>query len=248
MPMPSPSGTQSRLPSTSWTLLTVAAGEYGEDSLAARQEFLSRYLRPVDAYIRGILRRRGADDSQADHLSIAFFEEKIFDPTLLRAADPARGRFRDLLKQALRFYVSTSLRKIDPIADGTRPDESVWDKIPDPVEPIEDVVGREFDSAWVRALLARTLDRVAETCARKQQQVHYDLFIARYLSGSEKPPSWNDLARRYEVTGESPGKAARELAETAKRHFRETIWELLIDELGSEVLAAQELEALKAFV
>ena len=90
---------------TRWSLLQ-AAGNLGSSSVVdARNVLVLRYARPIRAYIRAIVRDEDAADELAQEAVMRFLQGDF------AGADPHRGRFRDLLKTALRNLVRNHWRR-----------------------------------------------------------------------------------------------------------------------------------------
>jgi hypothetical protein len=91
--------------------------------------------------------------------------------------------------------------------------------------------------------LAEALNRVRALCLKRNQQVHLNLFEARYLSEAELAPSWEELGARYSMNQ----KSARERADTVARHFRLVLRRMLRNEItapaGSGRWRSQVMEA-----
>jgi RNA polymerase sigma factor (sigma-70 family) len=85
---------------THWSLIRTAhtAGK-PEDATAARQELVLRYARAVRRYIGGIARNNDDADELAQEVMVRLLNGDF------AGADPNRGRFRDLLRTAVRNMV-----------------------------------------------------------------------------------------------------------------------------------------------
>ena len=229
-------GAGALFPQTSWTLLAeaCAGGTIGE---AARSELAARYYKPIHAYITAIFR----DAEEAQELTQSFFERSILSGRLLRAADRTKGSFRPFLKQALRNFVTDHFRKRPRgMSASVRPDADSdgWDQIVSDTGPGSPEV--VYHGAWVRSLLEVALEKVRETCARRGQQQHFELFAARYLDHAGTAPSWRALGEPYGLDE----KAARNRTETVARHFRLVLRQMLAEETGSGQAADEEIAAL----
>jgi DNA-directed RNA polymerase specialized sigma24 family protein len=225
-----PQGSGALFPPTSWTLLADAQAS-GAPGQPARDELAARYYKPVRAYLMAIVR----DVEEADELTQRFFERVVLPGRLYRAADRAKGSFRPFLKQALRNFVIDHRRVRRPPVVRPDGDTQGWDFVVDGHEPAS--AEGEYHRAWVRALLEHALAKVREACAGKGQQVHFDLFCARYILATDPVPSWSELGRAYGLDE----KAARNRTETVARHFRLVLRQLLVQETGSIDAAHQEL-------
>jgi RNA polymerase sigma-70 factor (ECF subfamily) len=83
--------------STSWsTVYKAHQGGQGEEVLAAQRRLLLRYYQPIFRYLRALVRDAEAAEELTHEFVVRFLRGDF------RQADPARGRFRDLVKQALR--------------------------------------------------------------------------------------------------------------------------------------------------
>lgn len=230
-----------QLPQTSWTLL-VAARDQGLEGQSAREEFASRYYRPVHAYLQAIVR----DDEEAKDLTQGFFTDVIVSGRLLNLYDRAHGSFRPYLKQALRNYVTSALRareraKRRPAEEEVRPDQwsSGWANLDLGVQAEPEVA---FHEAWVRDRLREALARVKEICEVRHQSEHLALFLGRYLSEAPEPPSWNELGAPFGLDG----KTARSRADTVAAHFRAVLRQMLKEEVGSGQSPDDEISNLLA--
>ena len=136
----------------------MAARDQDSQGQAAREEFASRYYRPVHAYLRAIVR----DDEESSELTQGFFTDVIASGRLLNRYDRAHGGFRPYLKQALRNYVTSALRargreKRRPAEEEVRPDQrsSGWAALDLGIHVEPEVA---FHEAWVRELLRQALE------------------------------------------------------------------------------------------
>lgn len=133
---------------TRWSLIRNAhlAGQ-PESAAEARRLLVMRYAPAVRRYLGGIVR----NDEDADELSQDIMLRLMRGD--FAGADPTRGRFRDLLKTALRNMVRTSWQKA-----GRRKT----------VDAELDLIGNEEDSArdaewtqqWRKAVLDHTWNRL----------------------------------------------------------------------------------------
>jgi RNA polymerase sigma-70 factor (ECF subfamily) len=242
-----------RFPNTSWILLEEACVP-GDQGKAAREEIANRYREPVRAFVGAVLARVGRSPVEADDLTNEFLGLSDDLRRVLAAADPARGRFRSLLKTALHHYVIAWLRK-----EGRRPrtrplfddDGSVVDEVsrlPNPAPGPEELVARAeiraFDESWVRSLAKRATERVEALCEAKGQQKYFEMFVGYYLHGSPVRPSWKELGAPFGLDE----RAACERARTVARRFRYELRKILIEEEGSEEKADEELAELMSLL
>jgi RNA polymerase sigma factor (sigma-70 family) len=231
------------LPKTSWTLLVTAQGE-GETAVAAREEFARRYYRPVHAYVRAIVQ----DPQKAEDLTQGFFTGAVATGRILIGADRAKGRFRPYLKQALRNFITDSQRRQqrEERLFAEREHSVDSDRAVDDLDLAEDPSpgpDAAFHNAWVRALLNEAMDQVRATCEARGQQEHFKLFLGRYLTELDEPPSWRDLGTAFNLDE----KTARSRADTVARHFRLVLRGILAEEVGVENID-EEIASLLVFL
>jgi RNA polymerase sigma factor (sigma-70 family) len=211
-----------QFPETSWTLLAKAR-EQGADGVRARGEFAQRYYRPVREFLFVLLR----DTEQAQELAQEFFVKLNGSGGLLEHAHPEKGAFRHYLQRALRNLVIDYYRSNRQEALQTHPDQASaggWDVIELTGYPAAEAA---FHHEWVKLTLAEALTQVRALCHKRNQQVHLDLFEARYLSEADLAPSWEDLGARYSMDQ----KTARDRADTVARHFRLVLRRMLRNEI-----------------
>lgn len=234
-------------PATRWTLLGRAR-EQNERGEVARKEFAEIYRRPIVDFLLASVR----DPALADDLTQEFFRRLSATGSVFESAEALKGSFRAFLVTALRNLVTDDHRKhARHDARQTHPDQREdggWDRMAlAGFRPAE----AAFHSAWVEATLREALSEVREICVRKRQQIHLELFEARYIRSEDTNPSWEELGTPH---GLEP-KAARERAETVARHFRIVLRRMLRQQVavpggsgsraqGNEAAIDREIEAL----
>ncbi len=82
--------------STSWSAVCQAHQGQGEQKASAQRLVLLRYYQPIHNYLRAMVRDDDAAEELTQEFAVRFLRGDF------RQADPSRGRFRDLLKRALR--------------------------------------------------------------------------------------------------------------------------------------------------
>ena len=199
-----------RFPETSWTLLSKACRRC-EEGNRAREDFAQRYYRPVYGYLLALVR----DDDKAKDLAQEFFARISESGGLLEHANRDKGGFRNYLRTALRNLVIDHQRR-----DGKQALRSSWDQESDSsswqVEGTSAAAESAFHQEWVQLTLEDALTRVRYLCGKKKQDLHLQLFEARYLSEADSSPSWEELGRKHGIDQ----KTARERSDTVARHFR----------------------------
>jgi len=232
---PPPGAARSHLqfPSTSWDLLANALrkGESG----GALTEFAERYYTAVRAFIRAV----APSPADADDLTQRFFEKVVLPGRLFAHADRARGAFRPYLKQAIRnFLIDEHRREARAVNADVRPDavEDGWNAI-----AAESLPGPDADllRAWARSLVTMAVARLEAVCEANEQQQHFQLFVRRYLADPDRPPTWGEIGQPFGLEE----KIARSRAETAARHFRGLLRDLIATDMGAGGNIDQELQA-----
>jgi RNA polymerase sigma-70 factor (ECF subfamily) len=112
---------------TRWSQVFIAKQSAGDTAAEARNNLLVRYHEAVYRYLRLELR----DDHAADQIFSNFAVRVLEADRFLKAADPARGRFRDYLKAVLyRMVIDHHRERGRPRPDGLRGDEAGGDGPP----------------------------------------------------------------------------------------------------------------------
>jgi RNA polymerase sigma factor (sigma-70 family) len=237
-----PNAWRERFPETSWTLLARARVPCDEGA-RAREDFARRYYLPVREFLRALVQ----DTERAQDLSQEFFTRLSEPGGLLEHADPGRGPFRNYLRRALRNMVTDSHRRNRREVLQTHPDQENaggWEVLDLSGFPAADAA---FHHAWVKVTLAEALTKVRALCLKREQEIHLNLFEARYLSEADSP-TWDQLGARYGMDQ----KTARERADTVARHFRLVLRRMLRNEItvpgGARVAEAAIDEEIKALL
>jgi len=226
-----------QFPSTKWELLADASLR-GDQSAAALNEFADRYYAAVRAFVAAIAR----STVDADDLTQRFFETVVLSGRLLTRADRQKGSFRPYLKQAIRnFLVDEYQRQARSVDRDVRPDtlDQGWNAIATDSSPAPDA---ELLRAWARSLVGMAIARLEQVCAENGQAQHFQLFAHRYLADPDHPPSWRDVGAAFGLDE----KIARSRADTAVRHFRVLLRNLVASDMGAEKGIDEELNAVIA--
>jgi DNA-directed RNA polymerase specialized sigma24 family protein len=179
-------------PTTVWQLL----GDVGSSDEAARRaafgELFTRYRVPILSFLhlRGVPVDRGEDlvqDFFLDAIASGFFAK----------ADRERGRFRDLLRTAVKFYAAKKYRaehaRVRHPAEGFVPDLAA---LPEAALGTSDEdAERIFERQWAETVVRRALAVVAAQFATRTAhwRIFEALIIAPALEGAT-PPAHRELA------------------------------------------------------
>lgn len=228
---------------TRWSLV-LAAGESGtEDSERALSELCSQYWYPLYAYAR----HRGYDVEDARDLTQAFFA-KLLEKKDLKAADPARGRFRTFLLSSMKNFLAGEWRKDQTLKRGGAVEMLSLD-----FDSAEETYGLEpsstlspevaYERRWAMSLLTRAFDDVQTQYA---EAGNAELFgaLKGYLGGDEHVLPYAELSRRL---GQSEG-ALRTAASRLRSRWKKRIRELVAETVRDESEVQDELRNLIASV
>jgi DNA-directed RNA polymerase specialized sigma24 family protein len=172
-----------QLPDTSWSLLKTASS--GDD--AALERFVALY-RPVITDFIAARFRLSAD--HAEDLAQDFLVNRVIESDWLTRADPARGRFRNLLLVSLRNFILNELRRE---AARLKTMQRLELEAQNGMPSREDV--HSFDVAWAENLLEFAFAATQQRCEEAGQERFWRLFEMRILEpimNDTQPPSYAD--------------------------------------------------------
>jgi RNA polymerase sigma factor (sigma-70 family) len=171
------SGNAQRFRTTHWSVVLSSGGETTQARHALGQ--LCRiYWRPIFAFIC----RRGHSISDAQDLTQEFFVH-LLNGNLLSRADPARGRFRSLLRKALQNFLIDAYHKRRTQKRGGQKRFVSWDDwmadapshLSLPTEAIESwPAERLFDARWAATIVEQALRTLREECEARARGRVFD--------------------------------------------------------------------------
>src|SRR5205823_5172448 len=139
-----------------WDEVAAAHGQ-GDEASQALANLARRYLPAIYSYIRGTVRNDHDADDLAQKFALRLVEGKFAN------ASPERGRFRDLLRTAVRNLITDHFRSKEmPNVPEGAPEPAAA-----PVPPSAD----DFDQKWSE----ETLNRVWEALAKEEPGFHVAL-------------------------------------------------------------------------
>ena len=188
-----------RFVTTRWTLVNTA--RTSSDSAAGRalEELCLAYWPPLYAY----LRRRGHDPEEAQDLTQGFFT-RLLERHDIRAADPARGRFRSFLLTALKRYAMNEHERATSAKRGGRHVHLSLDfeeaERSYRMESIShDTPDRVFDRKWAAIGLDRAVQRLRDSYDRAGKRTLADALLP-YLTDSGTLPPYSAVAATLGLT------------------------------------------------
>ena len=204
---------------TRWSLIRRPGPDQSPESTAeARRLLVLRYAAAIRRYIGAIVK----DDEQAAELS----QDVVV--RLMRGdfagADPSKGRFRDLLKVAIRNMVRNHWQK----ESRDRRSEANLDLVADEAAEAQD---HEWTLAWQRSVLQHAWARIEEedrTTSAAKSNSAMDVLKLRIEHPDASTAELADLLRRRWKTEVKPDNC-RQLLSRARKRFAA----VLIDEVRS---------------
>jgi len=166
-------------------LSCAQTGETQDEAQRALTELCRVYWRPVFALIC----RRGHSVTDAQDLTQDFFV-MLLKGNLLSLADPARGRFRSLLRTAVENFLNDKQHLAQRQKRGGMMQFVAWDEWMAEAPSQLSIHGRElnnwsperiFDVRWAATVVEQALRRLAEECESRGRLRMFSA-LSRYLS------------------------------------------------------------------
>ena len=188
-----------RFATTRWTMVNSAGHPSSVAGAGALDELCQIYWPPLYGYLRG----RGHSPEDAQDLTQGFFV-RVLERQDIRAADPARGRFRSFLLTALKRYVINEHERGASIKRGGR-----YVRVTLDFEEAERTYALErrtgdtpeglFDRKWAAIVLDRALHRVRDEYDRAGQGRLTNALLP-YLTDTGELPAYADVAREHDLS------------------------------------------------
>jgi RNA polymerase sigma factor (sigma-70 family) len=224
----------SRFATTRWTMVNAAGQRADERASAALTELCEIYWPPLYGYLRG----RGYPAEQAQDLTQGFFV-RLLETQAIRAADPARGRFRAFLLTALKRYAINEHERETAVSRGGRHAHFPLDFVEaertyaadrrDDESP-----DRLFDRKWAGIVLERALRRLRNECDASGK-AEMATALLPYLTDSSGLASYRAVAEKLGLTEGA--------VKVAVHRLRQRYGAILRAEVAETVAGDQEVEA-----
>ncbi|WP_295390975.1 hypothetical protein [uncultured Thiodictyon sp.] len=227
-------------PETRWSLVGRAAFGSGEVRQNALSEFLGLYFAALHRFlVTGMkINRDKAEDLLQD-----FMLSKVIAGGLLSAADPQRGRFRNLLIKALRNYTISELRRAKTETALVESREELSEFVADQVS-LEDLL----QSLWAQQVLSTAVDLLEQECRDRCRDDIWQVFRLRLADPAlrgEEPVGYEAMVERLGI--DSPRRAIN-LLTTGGRMFKRHLETVIMSYAGPGADLQAELRDLRKIV
>ena len=184
------------------------------------------YWRPIFAFIC----RRGYSIADAQDLTQSFFI-MVFEGSLLRGADPERGRFRSLLLKALQNFLLDVRDKQAAQKRGGNVQFVSWDdwmaeapsELNVPARLLDTwTPERLFDVRWAATVVERALSRLREECRARARERVFEA-VSGALSAERTDVSYPELAATLGVSESAIKRALHQLRQRYRALLREEV-------------------------
>ena len=228
-----------RFATTHWSMVLSCAdsGTDEQKSCVALAELCRIYWRPVFAFIC----RRGRSVPDAQDLAQDFFL-MVLEGSLLKRADPNRGRFRSLLLKALQdFLIDDSIKKRARKRGGDMQFVS-WDDWMAEAPSHLSVSATEaegwsaekfYDVRWAATMVEHALRRLGEECESRGRRRVFDV-LGDCLAAEREDVSYQELSKTLGV----PETAVKRLLHRLRVRYRE----LLREEVAQTVERPEDVD------
>ncbi len=223
-------------PTTHWSFITQlrnASGASRENMVAS---FLSRYLPPMEAYIR--FRYPRLPDADRDDLMQDFVADRVIRRSVLDYARQNRGTLRVFLRTCLNNFARSWLVRLN--RSQTVPSAAVD---VDALHYQEDSGVCPFDRAWAHHIIVQGVERLRKECEGAQGSRVWAVFEARMyrpMLYGDPPTAYKVLSARLEVDH----KALANLLPTAQRKLKNHLVEVIGDYTMNSIDAEEEIRDL----
>ena len=217
-----------RFATTRWTMVNAAGQGSDPHAAGALAELCQIYWPPLYSYLRG----HGHSVESAQDLTQGFFA-RLLERRDIRAADPARGRFRGFLLTALKRYVINERERADSAWRGGRHTHLALDF--ESAERAltlelhsEDTPDRVFDRKWAAITLDRALQRLRGEWERAGKSAEADALLP-YLTDTGELPPYRAVAANLKLTEGAVKVAVHRLRQRFGAILRLEVEETVLD-------------------
>jgi DNA-directed RNA polymerase specialized sigma24 family protein len=219
---------------THWSVVLAAGQSADAQASVALEQLCRTYWRPLYLFVRS----SGYDEETAKDLTQAFFE-RLLGRDCVKAAVPARGRFRSFLLAAMKHFLANEWDRAKAVKRGGRcrfvPLETTVLEAELQRSPHRDLDPEQlFERRWATALLDRVQQELeAEQGAGGKAALFSALQV--YLTGDKERPPYAAPASQLGLSVEAVRKAAERL--------RHRYGQLLRQAVAQTIDAPEEIDA-----
>jgi DNA-directed RNA polymerase specialized sigma24 family protein len=232
---------------TRWTLVRSAGASVDEDQSKHLDRLLRIYLPALREFLESKFR---IPPDQADDLLQTFALKKILLQSLLSHAEPAKGKFRTFLLNAITNFAISELRKQSARKRAHNESAISLDEVAE-LETLQDSsrgFRYDFDNAFTQQTLREALRRMKQRCERKGRFDSWEVFdsrIVRPVYEAIDPEPYESLVQRLRLDSSTK---AMNLLMAGKRTFT-TILREVVDEYAVDSQdASGELRHLRSLL
>ena len=232
-----------RFASTRWSIVLAAGQGDSPESAEALASLCQAYWYPLYAYAR----RRFNNVADAQDLTQGFFAQ-LLEKEYLRAADPARGRFRSFLLTTFKHYLSKELERANAQKRGGerrtfsldfRSGETRYGREPADLSTPD----RIFERRWAMTLLENTLARLRQEFISAGKGMVFDA-LKSVLTVDEPSRPYASVAEELGISEQAVKVAVHRL----RRRYQELIRAEIAQTVNSPDEVDDELRDLFAAV
>lgn len=222
---------------THWGMVHGARGDREQLDLLLR-----RYQPALLSYVRAL----GIAEAEAHDAVQDFIVRVLLGRDLLGRADPARGRFRSLLKTALRNEVHDRRRaeRSRKKVQGNAPADGVFADLGGSTS--EDVAEAAYDRAWAATVLSESMRRVERACRSASMETHWLAFERNVIGPASRglvPMPLDQLAAEL---GVADAQTVSNMLQTVRRKVRRAMEDVVRETVaGGDAEVEEELRELR---
>jgi RNA polymerase sigma factor (sigma-70 family) len=221
---------------TRWSQV-MAAGNGDTGARSALESLCRAYRGPVLSFVRHLGHGPGEAEDLTQQFFVHFLEHRVH-----AAADRERGRFRTLLRSALRNFLIEQHEHAHAAKRGGGRVLEALDETHERVlaEERRDAPDRVFDRAWAATVIDRAADRMRRDAVRAGKGALFDR-LREFLLESPQGDDYAEIARELDVR-------PNQLAVTVHRmraKLRDCLRAELLETVSSHDGLREELEALR---
>ncbi len=223
-----------RFPTTSWSLVALAAQRDDPKMREALGQLLTRYIPALRAHL---VYSKGLAPDKADDVIQDFLVKKVLERDLIARADSELGKFRTFLLAALDRFLLNCIRDARARKRASGDGLEFLGERADLLSS-DSEAPRAFEVTWARSVLREAVDQMRDHCEATDRMDVWGVFqlrvLAPILDGAE-PANYRELVKRFGFR--SPSQASNVLM-TAKRMYERVLRSVV----GEYARDAQEID------